>query len=105
MSKPKITAKSIPTKVSQCDRLLRPYMQHPDLHGHADPWKESLRWQVAQILGVARLLDNIAENRYDNQGAWEEFGVQVDTLATALVDRLMGLEEWLNRSQKPAKAA
>ena len=79
----------------------RPYKH---LGSSKDPWRTSLRHQVSGIRSIAQLLDNISENRYECQGAWEEFGTQVETLSMDLVDRLVSFEEWLDRSEEPSKA-
>jgi hypothetical protein len=62
---------------------------------------------AAAIRAVAQLLNNIADNHYECQAAWEEFGMQIDALSDALMERVEQLvitaDECLTPNPQPLR--
>ncbi len=72
---------------------------------HPNFARESILHYVARVRAVAQLLVNVSNNRYECQGAWEEFGMQMEALSEALLERVDTLAGVVDERIKPAKAA
>ena len=94
MSKTKSTAKPAVKQVPAA------YYEH---------FQEMAAHLLARVRAVTQLLENLSDERYECQAAWEEFGMQVEALSDALRARVDALEVHLEGCivgrTKPAPAA